>query len=350
MEKTETETETIAPPANTMRERVGYSRAKMWFLVEGNRWLVSGVLLLVTFAIVVLAGVFVSGSVADAFDNSTIASLFQSIFLAIVTSVALTLAIGQLILSQEMGHLGEQREKMLSEVSFRGDVEQSAGVGVSPATPAGFLRTLTRAVEEKATRVQESVADDADDEATAQVAEFAEVVTDHSQQIDADLETAEFGSFDVVSAILDYNYSWKVRTGRRLQDKHTGAIAERTEERLDALVRNLQLFGPARQYFKLIYYQHELIDVSRVLLYTVMPALGVSAYMSFAFDVNRFGGSVVGIDTAFLVISFVAMIGLFPFAVLVAFIFRLITVSQRTLTIGPFILRESSDSGQIKEV
>jgi hypothetical protein len=239
---------------------------------------------------------------------------------------------------------------MSDEVSFRGYVEEAAGVAVSPATPAGFLRTLIRGIEDEAMRVRESLADEPETEATTQIAEFVAVVIDHSQQIDTDLETAEFGSFDVVSAILDYNYSWKVRTGRRLQDKHAETISEQTDETFEDLIQNIQLFGPTRQYFKLIYYQHELINVSRVLLYTVMPALGVSVYMGFAFNMGQFSGTVLGVDAAFLLISFIAMIALFPFAVLVAFTFRLITVSQRTLTIGPFILRESEDAGKIKEL
>jgi hypothetical protein len=345
-----TEAETISPPADTMRERVGYSRAKMWFLVGGNRWAVSGLLLFVTFAIIVFAGVFGSGSLSSVLSSSTVSGLFQTLFLAVVTAVALTLAIGQLILSQEMGHLGEQRGRMQDEVAFRGFVEEVAGVGVSPATPAGFLRTLIRGVEDEATRVRERLADDPETEATRQIAEFVDVVADHSQQIDANLQTAEFGTFEVTSAILDYNYSWKVRTGRRLQDKHAGVISEQANEALDDLIQNVQLFGPARQYFKLMYYQHELIDVSRVLLSTVMPALAVSLYMGFAFNMQQFSGAILGVNTAFLVISFVAMIALFPFAVLVAFTFRLITVSQRTLTIGPFILRESADAGEIKEM
>ena len=89
-----TEAETISPPANTMRERVGYSRAKMWFLVTGNRWTGSGLLLFVTFAIIVFAGVFVSGSLSSVLSSSTVSGLFQTLFLGVVTTVALTLAIG----------------------------------------------------------------------------------------------------------------------------------------------------------------------------------------------------------------------------------------------------------------
>ena len=65
---------------------------------------------------------------------------------------------------------------------------------------------------------------------------------------------------------------------------------------------------------------------------------------------QQFSGAILGVDASFLFISFVAMVALFPFAVLIAFAFRMITVTQRTLTIGPFILRESADAGQIKEL
>lgn len=150
--------------------------------------------------------------------------------------------------------------------------------------------------------------------------------------------------------MLDYNYSWKARTARRLRDKHADALSEQTDTTLGALIQNLQLFGPARQYFKLLYYQHELIDVSRILLYTAMPALGLTTYMAFAFDTGLTTGTVLGLDITFLFVSLMAVLALFPFALLLAFILRMLTVSQRTLTIGPFILRESEESVEVSEL
>lgn len=333
-----------------MRERVGDSRLKVWFLVNGNRWLVAGIFLVVSFAVILLAGALFPQPFETSLSTDQVRSLFQSIFLATVTSVALTLTIGQLILSEEMGDLGEQRSRMQDEIQFRKDVQTSMDVGVPPATPTGFLRTLLLGANQDATALSEQVAEEPDSEAAAEIGELAELVADHSDRIMDDLDDAEFGTFETLSAVLDFNYSWKTRTARRLRGRHEGELSAETDRLLDELVKNLSLFGPARQYFKLLYYQHELIDVSRVLLYTAMPALGLTTFMGFAFDVAPFTGSVAGLDSAFVLVSFVIVLSLFPFALLLSFVLRMVTVSQRTLTIGPFILREEEDAEDLGAV
>ncbi len=333
-----------------MRERVGDGRLKVWFLIDGNRWAVAGLLLVVSFLVIMLVGLAFPRSFEAALTTSSIRSLFQSIFLATVTSIALTLTIGQLILSEEMGDLGEQRSRMQDEIQFRKDVQTSMDVGVPPATPTGFLRTLLLGAKQSATALREQVAEEPDSTAATEVTMLADLVADHGQQVMDDLDDTEFGTFGTLSAVLDFNYSWKTRTARRLRDRHGDELSPETDRLLDELVKNLSLFGPARQYFKLLYYQHELIDVSRVLLYTAMPALGLTTFMGFAFDVAPFAGTVLGLDSAFVVVSVVIVLSLFPFALLLSFVLRMVTVSQRTLTIGPFILREQADAEDLDRV
>lgn len=342
--------EALSPPADTMRERVGDSRPKVWFLIDGNRWVVAGILLGISFVVITLGGLLFPRPFETALTTSSIRSLFQSIFLATVTSIALTLTIGQLILSEEMGDLGEQRSRMQDEIQFRKDVQTSMDVGVPPATPTGFLRTLLLGARQDATALGDQVAEEPDSEAAAEVERFATLIDEHGKQVMGDLENAEFGTFETLSGVLDFNYSWKTRTARRLRGRHAEDLSPETDRLLEELVQNLSLFGPARQYFKLLYYQHELIDVSRVLLYTAMPALGLTTFMGFAFDVAPFSGTVAGLDVAFVLVSFVIVLSLFPFALLLSFVLRMVTVSQRTLTIGPFILREEEDAEDIGAV
>lgn len=186
--------EALSPPADTMRERVGDSRFKVWFLINGNRWAVAGILLVVSFLVITLVGFAFPRSFETALTTSSIRSLFQSIFLATVTSIALTLTIGQLILSEEMGDLGEQRSRMQDEIQFRKDVQTSMDVGVPPATPTGFLRTLLLGARQSATALRERVAEEPDSEAEAEVAALADLIDEHGQQVMDDLDDAEFGT------------------------------------------------------------------------------------------------------------------------------------------------------------
>jgi hypothetical protein len=218
----------------------------VWFLINENRWLVAAILLAVSFVVIAIAGTFFPQPFETSLSTDQVRSLFQSIFLAIVTSVALTLTISQLILSG----------RMQDEIQFRKDAQTSMDVGVPPATPTGFLRTLLLGANQDAMTLREQVAEEPDSEATAEAAELADLIADHSDRIMDDLDDAEFGTFETLSAVLDFNYSWKTRTARRLRGRHEDELSAETNRLLGELVQNLSLFGPARQYFKLLYYQH----------------------------------------------------------------------------------------------
>jgi hypothetical protein len=185
--------EVLSPPADTMRERVGDSRPKVWFLIDGNRWAIAGILLGISFLVITLVGLAFPRSFETALTTSSIRSLFQSIFLATVTSIALTLTIGQLILSEEMGDLGEQRSRMQDEIQFRKDVQTSMDVGVPPATPTGFLRTLLLGARQDATALREQVAGEPDSEAAAEIKRLATLVDEHGKQVMGTSTTRSLG-------------------------------------------------------------------------------------------------------------------------------------------------------------
>jgi len=160
----------------------------------------------------------------------------------------------------------------------------------------------------------------------------AESVTDR-------LAGATFGEFEVVRAALDFNYSWKLYTARRvLEDEDCD---EATREALQSLVDALSLFGPAREHFKTLYFQSELIDLSRTVLYTSIPSLVVSVSVLAFVDPSDYSGTLLGVDTAVLLVAAGVAVATAPFAVLLAYVLRVATVTGRTLSIGPFILRET---------
>ena len=54
----------------------------------------------------------------------------------------------------------------------------------------------------------------------------------------------------------------------------------------------------------------------------------------------------LGLDVGVLLVAAAAAIAVAPFAVLLAYILRIATITRRTLAIGPFILRESERDAQ----
>ena len=335
------DSDTITRPADTMRERVGETRLKIWFLISANRWLVTGVILATAYVVLILVHVLGPSSPEKLVTTSGIESLFGSMVIAIVTSVTLVLSISQFVLAGEIGPLGEQRDRMSNETEFREEVEETAGIGVSPAEPSRFLRTLIETADMRARALGDAVAESARSEHLREISEYADGLVDHSQKISDELEGASFGSFQTLLPVLNYNYSWKVFAARTLRNRYAESLPEEADEAFDDLIEALQFFGPAREHFKTLYVQWEIINISRGVLYGAMPTLALAGYMMLEFDATKITGTAFGVSTAYLVVSALYVITLVPFAVLLAYLLRVLTVMKRTLAIGPFILRET---------
>ncbi|QLK25050.1 hypothetical protein HYG81_13160 [Natrinema zhouii] len=331
----------VSRPADTMRERVGETRVKIWFLISANRWLVTGVILATTYVLLLVLHAFGPSTPWKLVSTNGIASLFGSMVIAVVTSVTLVLSISQFVLAGEIGPLGEQRERMRNETEFREEVEDAAGIGVSPVEPARFLQTLIETAETRARSLNNAVTSGPESAQFDEIAAFTEGLIDHSQIINDDLAGADFGSFDTLLPVLNYNYSWKIFTARTLRDKYDESLSDDAAAAFDDLIESLRFFGPAREHFKTLYVQWEIINISRGVLYGAMPALAVAGYMMLEFDAAKITGSVFGISTAYLTVSALYVLTLSPFAVLLAYLLRVLTVMKRTLAIGPFILRET---------
>jgi len=64
--------------------------------------------------------------------------------------VTLVLTLSQIVLSQELGAVGDQRERMEGAMDFRADAADAADEDVAPAEPSVFMRDLVAATCEQA--------------------------------------------------------------------------------------------------------------------------------------------------------------------------------------------------------
>lgn len=333
----------LTQPADTMQERTGESEVRMWFLITANRWIVTGILSLTMFGLVVLFNVVGPTNVQRILGSQEVGNVFGSVIIAIVTGVSLILAIAQLVLSEQMGPLGEKRNEMRNQIEFRDNVEKQIDADVSPAAPSAFLRALIGAVSSQARTLKDVVEDNDNDTDvdTYALVEYAESIIDHGETVGEELENTTFGSFEVIMPVLDYNYSWKIVAGRRIQAEYAGSITEEAEEALEELIGSLRFFAPAREYFKMIYFQWEINNIARGVLYASIPSLAIAAYMILAFDPHQVSGYTLALHNRYLFVGTVYTVSLLPFTVVLAYILRIVTVTQRTLALGPFILRET---------
>ncbi|WP_254763255.1 hypothetical protein [Natrinema marinum] len=335
-------------PSDTMAQRSDAPTLKQRLLLDTSRWLIAAGLMLFVFGGLLVAARFSPVSLRLLVQTGDpIETAFQALVTALITGVTLVVTINSLVLSQELGAVEDQRERLEGAMDFREDVESSIDAPISPPEPASFLQAIVAASQERANGFRSAVAESHDETFVDRVDDFVDNLTSHADSIRDELEAAQFGTYDVLKAALDYNYSWKIFRLRRIEDAHADAFDDETGDRYDELLETLELFGLAREHFKTLYFQWELINLSRAMMYVAVPALVVTLSMLFFFDASAVSGTLLGTDALVWVVALAVTVAVTPFLLLIAFILRIATVAKRTLAIGPFILRDSSRGEEI---
>ncbi|MHB9288485.1 hypothetical protein ACKVMT_15750 [Halobacteriales archaeon Cl-PHB] len=343
------ESEDTGGHTETMRGRVNESRRKIWVLLDADRWIIAAFVLGIVFAALVVLSQLSPLPLRKAMTESDPAeTLFQALVTATITGVTLVVTITQLVISQELGAVGDQRERMEGSLDFRQDVADVIDAPVSPPEPSAFLRSLVDATRAKAEALADAVSDDLDEGVRDRVDHFTEGLTDDAERVSNRLEGSQFGTFGVLFAALDYNYSWKIYEGERLREEYKDSLSDAAQAELDGVLDTLRFFGPAREHVKTLYFQWELTNLSRAVLYAAVPALIVAMAGNLFLDVTgTVAGTTLGVDNLVWVVCAGATISLTPFAILLAYVLRIATVAKRTLAIGPFVLRETDRTEDI---
>ncbi|WP_092815938.1 hypothetical protein [Halopenitus malekzadehii] len=351
-----------AAPSDTMAERSAGSTWKQRVLLETDRRIVATGLMGAVFLAILTANAATPTPFRTVMQSTdVIHTLFQGLTTALITGVTLVVSINSLVLSQELGAVDDQRERLDGALSFRESVADVIDEPVSPADPGSFIAALVDACANRATAFQAAIdrssgdihgdgapSTDADDpsgdadDLSGDVDDFVTELTRHAERVRTDLTDAQFGTYAVIGPALDFNYSWKVFQARRIGAVHADEISESARETHEDLIDALEGFGLAREHFKTLYFQWELIALSRAMLYTAVPALIVTISMLLFFDTAVAQGSIFGVDVLVVAVAAATTIAVTPFLLLVSFLLRIATMAQRTLAIGPFVLRRSS--------
>ncbi|QLG29431.1 hypothetical protein HUG10_05950 [Halorarum halophilum] len=331
-----------------MRGRIGGSRLRTWVLLNASRWFVAALFSLSIFVVIVGASFLDLAPMRKVVRNQTaLWWVFSPLISAVITGVTLVVTFTQLVLSQELGPLGDQRDRMNGAIEFRNDVESWLDVSPAPPDPSSFMEAVVDGIQDYARNLQ-TAADGCEDEPTReQVNDLAESLIEHAAAVGEGLEDATFGEFDVLYSALDFNYSWKIYEANRLRTKRADELDEDTTEAIDDIVEVLKFFGPAREHFKTLYFQWELINLSRVMLYAALPALVVTFLVQFYVSPHSFPGTYLGVDGLVWIVASGVTVALVPFFLLTSYVLRIATVAKRTLAIGPFILRDTDRSEDI---
>lgn len=334
--------------SETMVGRMGESRVRFWLLLGGNRWVVTSVFTVCLFVFLIVVGAIGPSSFRSVMGNTNqVAIAFQAFIASLITGVTLVVTIGQLVLSQELGSLDTQRERMEGVVTFRRDVDELFG-SIGAPDPPKFLRQLVQVSSDRAAALGEAVEENDDEELCEQVDRFVTDLTENAEAVDEQLGDTDFGGFDLLHAAMNYNHSWKLYGALWLRSEYEGRLSDDEHEAFDELIDVLTFFGPTREHFKAIYFQWELVRLIRSILLTAIPALAVAITSLLFLAPTSLPGTTVGVANLVWVVSAASTVAIVPFFVLASIVLRVATVAKRTSAIGPFVLHESDRGDDIE--
>lgn len=324
-------------PHETLPERGHGDPHVFAFLVGADRALVA-LLFLAFIPAGLLLGAFLHPSPFEfaLTERAPIQGLYQALVIATVTGATLVLTLIQLVLSEEFGPVGEQRRRIEEAVSFQGDVDTLLPDAERHARPDTLLTAVMEAIEDRADRLQEAMSSIDDPELSEDVRDYVQGLHHDARLTAAKLEPTSFGTFQALEAVFSFDVSAILHETRRLRARFSFTQSQVCPT-FDDIEAVLQVFASARAHVKVLYFQHELAELSRWIVYTSFPAIVVAVASLLFFDPTAIGSGWIALTVASITIS----IALTPFAILLAYVLRLVKVTRSTFSRSPFLVRET---------
>ncbi|WP_306052431.1 hypothetical protein [Natronococcus wangiae] len=311
----------------------GFTR---WFLLRGNRLLVSLAVLLGIGAVFFVVGVL---GIATVTTPSRVMWYLNGAVNGLLTLVPISVGVNQIILSHEFGSIQDLYERRTDITSFRERVEERTDTAVSSPYASTFFETLLSSVSDAAGALQRGRDRSKDDRATGEIESIAESVVEHADRANDELAANGTSMLQTLFVVLSYDNSQQFHEIRRLQNEFPDRDAETGEE----LQRITELFveiDVARQFLKTVVVERQLACLSRLLICSGILAVTIAVVGIFTY--RDLAGLVVP-RTLLVIIAGTIIVGtLVPLVILGAYILRVATIARYTAAYGPFI-PESSD-------
>lgn len=298
-----------------------------WVALSGDRRIVAGLLLAVGFAQTVAIGFVIRTpqSAALASENTAIA-LTSALLSGTLLLFSIVVSINSLYVSQQQNQLSQQFGRIQGVVEFRRQLEDVIGADHVPAQPEKLLRILSGDILERAQYVENEI-HTADIDFRRDLDSYVTSLSEETGAMNRSLRSAT-DTLDILLAMMDYNHDRQISDLRRLQAEYGDELDDGVSESIEEMLRLLQYFAAAREYFKTIYTRREFARLSRDLTLTTIPAIAIVAtflhFLTELPDVDILTTSVVAVAFA-------------PFVLVSTYILRVAVISKRTQAAGQFV-------------
>ncbi|ESP89578.1 hypothetical protein K933_03440 [Candidatus Halobonum tyrrellensis G22] len=315
-------------------------------LLEADRLTVTAALSAAIFSFLLVAGVLWPFEMQDLLtETRAVQTLFNTLLSGTILLVSIVVSINSIVISQELGPLRSQYDRIDDTLAFQSEVEEFAAAGVSPAEPVEFLEFIIRSLREDATALRESAADDPADLREA-LETYADDVLDRLDVVSTTLDRSNARIPRALLAGLEYQYARHIHGARHVRAAFDDRLSGAERDRLDDVVETLKFFAAGREYFKTLYFKQELASLSSWLLYVSLPSIVFTSYVLLAIDAGLLPTTTVfGVSRHLLYVSIAYTVALAPFVLLTSFVLRIAAVSKRSVAAGAFALRDDPLGG-----
>jgi hypothetical protein len=311
-------------------------RAVEWFLIYGSRRTIGLLLLASVFSAFLLLNWLWPVQIQTLLnEETTVQGLLQTLLSGDILLVSIVVSVNALVVSQELTPIGDQHERVVESWNFREASEETIG-DISPATPAEFLRQITAAIERdlEDLSTEEGASGAVADEEIEPVVESLQA---HMRSVQGTLLSAEDGWFEPALFTPALDPSQEIDRVLQLHER-SDELPEPTRTSISNILKSLQYFATAREYFKTIYYKQEFSRLSRDLIYTGVPTILLISYLLLAIRGDMFPGATLGVSNLVLFFGLAYTAALSPFLMLAGYVLRAALIAEKTVSAGGFIV------------
>ncbi|MFC4550924.1 MULTISPECIES: hypothetical protein [Halorussus] len=305
-----------------------------WVLLEGNRFVVAGVI--AAGVAVLIYGLALAGVVTLGPSSNVRTLLSSGVISGLLTLVTVSLSINQLLLSRVFGSPDQLSDRLAGTEDFRGRLSTAADRPLSQNDPKAFLLAVVEALRDHGERLANRLDADAPDELADLPEELIAYADSVADAIESGAREGESNTMDVMASILGPEYAYGLTKIPRLQEEYADRLSdEGGAVELEAALELLKGVSIFRQFLKTVAIQQDLARLSRLIAYSGVAALATTFVATLFYKSSS--GAVVSPAVLRPAVSLALGIIVVPLALLVSYILRVATVSRYTVSVGSFV-------------
>ena len=320
-------------------------KLRRWILLEGDRYAVTAALLSITFSsIVTIGSIWTFEMQVLLTETSVVQQILATLLSGIILLVSIVVSINSIVLSHDITTVNQQERRIEGIIEFRREIGGIVDTDMEPTDPKSFLKAMARVIRRRAESL-ESVGDNVDEESREafmdDIADYIHSVATTAEDLHTEVTQVQGGDLYALWLGLETDYGPMMNRMREFTSSYGSYLTDEESEEFEELMRLFKMFATGREYFKTLYYNREVSELSRTLLVVSLPSIIIIIWAMLVINAGLLPDFwLFGLSPLLTFVALTFTIALAPYIILTSYMLRVATVTSRSSTAGPFILRD----------